>query len=81
MARERKQTTAKTTKKLVLWHVSELEEPKQVLVVLRSCWINGWRNGIAAKMENLYKSISAKVFAPNFAFQIFFTKISDMHKI
>ena len=55
-AKERKETTVKTTKKLVLWHVSATEEHKQVLFSLKSCWINGWKNGITVQMKNLHKS-------------------------
>ena len=80
MARERKETTVKATKKLVLWHVSESEEHKQVLFALRSCWINGWRNGIAVKMGNWHKSVSVKIFALNFPFQKIFTKIPTCEK-
>ena len=80
MARGRKETTAKLTKKLVLWHVSESEEHKQVLFTLRSCRINGWRYEIAVKMENLHKFISFKIFALNFPFQNIFTKILTCEK-
>ena len=80
MARERKETTVKTTKKLVLWQVSELEEHKQVLFALRSCWINGWRNGIVVKMGNLHKSMLGKIFALNFPFQKIFKKILTCRK-
>ena len=80
MARERKETTVKTSKKLVLWQVSELEEHKQVLFPLRSCWINGWRNGIVVKMGNLHKSMLGKIFALNFPFQKIFKKILTCRK-
>ena len=80
MARERKETTVKTTKKLVLWHVSESKEHKQVLLALRSCRINGWRNGTAVKIGKFHKSISVKIFAHNFPFQNIFTKILTCEK-
>ena len=81
MARERKETTIKTTKKLVLWYVSESEEHKQIWFALRSCWINGWRNRIAVKIGNWHKSISVKTFALNFQIQKIFTKILTCRKL
>lgn len=80
MVRERKEPTAKTTKKLILCHVSEAEEQKQVLFALRSCRINGWRNGIAVKMGNFHKS-GWSIFLPSTFISKYFHENFDMWKI